>query len=128
MDKQLYTARDVAQALGHKGTSHVYALIRAGELPAVKVGSKQGGVRIPRQAFEEYLLRLNEAARASVAVPSGRSLKEICKGLPPEIPAPDSESFTEMLKRIAPTMQLQPCFDKATEGFAMYLRNSAPRR
>ncbi len=60
--KEVLKPADVAFALG-VGTCRVYQMIRAGELPAVKVGKR--GVRIPRAAFAEHLERMNAQARAS---------------------------------------------------------------
>ncbi len=63
--KEVLKPADAAFALG-VGTCRVYQMIRAGELPAIKVGKR--GVRIPRAAFEEHLERMNAEARASASV------------------------------------------------------------
>lgn len=66
-EKAVLNVRDVAAALGVQ-PGRVYQMIQSGELPSIRVGSKSGGVRIPRAAFEEYLHGLNQAARASCLV------------------------------------------------------------
>ncbi|MGI4787927.1 MAG: helix-turn-helix domain-containing protein [Janthinobacterium lividum] len=65
MEKQLLTARDVAPLLG-VGVSRVHQMLRAGELPSVRWGPKEHGIRIPRQAFEEWMEALRQIANASV--------------------------------------------------------------
>lgn len=130
MEKQLLTARDVADALGHKETGHVYALIRAGEIPAVKVGSR--GVRIPRQALDAYLASLPAAAHE--ARPGTRSLLAACasQGAEPgpvgtgiTLPASLQEALSALL---APSPDTLARMKHAADGMALYLQNSAPRR
>ena len=144
--KEILTVREVAAALG-VGPERVYQLVRAGELPSVRVGLKQRGVRIPRQAFEEYIHALNEAARASVAIPAPRtrSLKDIFpKDIFPQAPAageavpsvPGLESIAEQFRPLAealgrlmaPTPENQAHRAEAAEGFLMGLRHAALKR
>ncbi|WP_239566769.1 helix-turn-helix domain-containing protein [Lentzea nigeriaca] len=55
----VYRVEEVARAL-RVGRTKVFDLIRAGELPSVKIG---GSRRVPAQSVEEYLSRLiSEAA------------------------------------------------------------------
>jgi excisionase family DNA binding protein len=47
--------REVAETL-HLTPARIYQLIRAGELPAVKIARRW---RVPRKAFDKWILRLN---------------------------------------------------------------------
>ncbi|GAB2829082.1 excisionase family DNA binding protein [Lentzea nigeriaca] len=59
MKDMVYRVEEVARAL-RVGRTKVFDLIRAGELPSVKIG---GSRRVPAQSVEEYLSRLiSEAA------------------------------------------------------------------
>ena len=46
--------------------SQAYALVRAGELPAIKIGGR-GQWRIERTALEEYIARMYDQTRRFVA-------------------------------------------------------------
>ena len=63
LPKELLTATDVGVALG-VSAARVHQLIRGGLMPAIRVGSR--GVRIPRAAFEGWLLEKNQQATQSV--------------------------------------------------------------
>ncbi|MFB9427936.1 helix-turn-helix domain-containing protein [Streptoalloteichus tenebrarius] len=54
MEKLLYRVEDAARALS-LGRTQVYALIRAGELESVKIGSSR---RIPVSALQKFLAGL----------------------------------------------------------------------
>lgn len=60
--KHFLRPADVAPALGVT-TGRVYQLIAAGEIPATKVG---GSIRIPRDAWDEWLSKHRAAALAAV--------------------------------------------------------------
>lgn len=62
---------DVAEVLNISG-SQAYALVRSGELPAIKVGGR-GQWRVESSALEEYIQRCYSETRAFVdAHPMGR--------------------------------------------------------
>jgi excisionase family DNA binding protein len=58
-EKELMRPADLAPTLG-VSVRRVYQLIRAGEIPAVRVG---GALRIPRLAWQNWLWDRSEAAR-----------------------------------------------------------------
>ena len=62
---------DVAEILNISG-SQTYALVRSGELPAIKIGGR-GQWRVERTALEAYITRCYEDTKAFVtAHPLGR--------------------------------------------------------
>ena len=56
---------DVAEIL-NISSSQTYALVRSGELPAIKIGGR-GQWRVERTALEEYIQRCYEETRAFVS-------------------------------------------------------------
>ena len=125
--KQILTARDVAAVLG-LSANRVHQMLAAGELPSVRVGSKGGGVRIPRQAFDAYLAALNASACASVTPKTHsvktRSLQEVFAGLEVPVPAEgDPAQGSALALLLDPARQ-----EGVAESMALYLRNSASRR
>jgi excisionase family DNA binding protein len=56
---------DVAEIL-NISASQTYALVRSGELPAIKIGGR-GQWRVERQALEDYIARCYEETKAFVA-------------------------------------------------------------
>jgi excisionase family DNA binding protein len=58
-EKELMRPADLVPLLG-LGVRRIYQLIRAGEIPAVRVG---GALRIPRLAWQTWLWDRSEAAR-----------------------------------------------------------------
>ena len=62
---------DVAEIL-NISSSQTYALVRSGELPAIKIGGR-GQWRVERTALEDYIQRCYAQTRAFVtANPAGR--------------------------------------------------------
>ena len=62
---------DVAEIL-NISSSQTYALVRSGELPAIKIGGR-GQWRVERSALEDYIQRCYEQTRAFVeSHPLGR--------------------------------------------------------
>jgi excisionase family DNA binding protein len=61
-EPRLFTIADVATYLS-VSEAQVYALVRSGELPAVKLGGR-GVWRIDRHKLEEYIERLHEETKA----------------------------------------------------------------
>ena len=62
---------DVAEVL-NISASQTYALVRSGELPAIKIGGR-GQWRVERSQLEEYIQRAYAETRAFVAAhPLGR--------------------------------------------------------
>ena len=62
---------DVAEIL-NISASQTYALVRSGELPAIKIGGR-GQWRVERTALEDYIARCYAETRAFVAAhPLGR--------------------------------------------------------
>ena len=55
---------DVAEVL-NISSSQTYALVRSGELPAIKIGGR-GQWRVERSALEDYIARCYEQTRAFV--------------------------------------------------------------
>lgn len=56
---------DVAEIL-NISASQTYALVRTGELPAIKIGGR-GQWRVERQALEDYIARCYAETKAFVA-------------------------------------------------------------
>jgi excisionase family DNA binding protein len=56
---------DVAEIL-NISASQTYALVRTGELPAIKIGGR-GQWRVERQALEDYIARCYEETKAFVS-------------------------------------------------------------
>ena len=72
---------DVAEVL-NISASQTYALVRSGELPAIKIGGR-GQWRVERSQLEDYIARAYAETRAFVSShPLGRDAPE-------EPPAPD---------------------------------------
>jgi excisionase family DNA binding protein len=61
-DKAFLRVSDLAPVLDVTA-GRIYQLIADGEIPAVKVG---GAIRIPRQAWEQWLAGKSEQALASI--------------------------------------------------------------
>ena len=62
MEKLLLTPEEVAEVLGI-GRTKVYALIATGELLSVSIGKSR---RVPRDAVDEYIARLEDEARMAL--------------------------------------------------------------
>jgi excisionase family DNA binding protein len=61
---------DVAEIL-NISASQTYALVRSGELPAIKIGGR-GQWRVERTALEDYIARCYEETRAFVSAHPAR--------------------------------------------------------
>jgi excisionase family DNA binding protein len=75
-EQQFLRPADIGPLLGVT-TGRVYQLIAAGEIPATKVG---GSIRIPRDAWEEWL---HDRAAEALAVPMKRGARKSnapCRG------------------------------------------------
>lgn len=59
---KLMRVRELATELG-LSRSRAYALVRAGRIPAIRVGN---AIRIPREAFERWMRERADAALAAV--------------------------------------------------------------
>jgi len=59
------TLADVAETL-NISASQTYALVRSGELPAIKVGGR-GQWRVEVSALEEYIARMYDQTRSFIA-------------------------------------------------------------
>ena len=113
--KQILTARDVAAVLG-VGVCRVHQMLAAGELPSVRVGSKGGGVRIPRKAFDAYLAAVNASACASLTADPFAALRACLA---------DNPLLADIL---APSeAERQARHEQNVAGFLTGLRNLAPR-
>ena len=64
MTPRFLTLADVAESL-NISAAQAYALVRSGELPAIKVGGR-GQWRVESSALEEYITRMYEQTRAFV--------------------------------------------------------------
>ena len=62
---------DVAEIL-NISASQTYALVRSGELPAIKIGGR-GQWRVEASALEDYIARLYAETRAFVSAQPGRA-------------------------------------------------------
>jgi excisionase family DNA binding protein len=62
VEPRFHTLEDVATVLNVR-VAQVYALVRSGELPAVKIGGR-GVWRVDRRQLEAYIDRLHEETRA----------------------------------------------------------------
>ncbi|AEH08612.1 MULTISPECIES: helix-turn-helix domain-containing protein [Protofrankia] len=71
MNERFLQLSDVAEIL-NISSSQTYALVRSGELPAIKIGGR-GQWRVERSELEAYIQRAYEQTRAFVlANPLGR--------------------------------------------------------
>ncbi|WP_131745737.1 helix-turn-helix domain-containing protein [Frankia sp. Cppng1_Ct_nod] len=71
MNERFLQLSDVAEIL-NISSSQTYALVRSGELPAIKIGGR-GQWRVERTELEAYIQRAYEQTRAFVvANPLGR--------------------------------------------------------
>ncbi|HEV8648792.1 MAG TPA: helix-turn-helix domain-containing protein [Actinomycetes bacterium] len=61
VEPRFYTLEDVATILNVR-VAQVYALVRSGDLPAVKLGGR-GVWRVDRNQLEEYIERMHEQTR-----------------------------------------------------------------
>jgi len=61
VEPRFYTLEDVATILNVR-VAQVYALVRSGDLPAVKLGGR-GVWRVDRQQLEEYIERMHTQTR-----------------------------------------------------------------
>ena len=73
------TLADVAEVL-NTSSAQVYALVRRGELPAIKIGGR-GQWRVEATQLEEYIARMYDQTKTFVAEhpfvdPEGRPLDE----------------------------------------------------
>lgn len=83
--RRFLTLDHVAEELGIT-RAHAYAMVRRGEVPAIKIGGG-GHWRIERSALEQYIVVAYEAARALVGagLPS-RSAQDDSRGARPSHP------------------------------------------
>ena len=64
MTSRFLTLADVAETL-NISASQTYALVRSGELPAIKVGGR-GQWRVESSVLEEYIARMYEQTRSFI--------------------------------------------------------------
>ena len=62
IERRFLTLEDVAKYL-NVSVPQAYALVRSGELPAIKVGGR-GVWRVDRKRLEDYIERLHEETRS----------------------------------------------------------------
>lgn len=67
-DRKFFRPSEVAPSLGIT-TGRFYQMIRAGQVPATKVG---GSIRIPVSAWNSWLAQQGRAALASLRIPARR--------------------------------------------------------
>jgi excisionase family DNA binding protein len=65
MSRRFLTLADVAEVL-NTSANQVYALVRSGELPAIKIGGR-GQWRVEESVLDEYIARMYEQTRRFVA-------------------------------------------------------------
>jgi excisionase family DNA binding protein len=61
VEPRFYTLEDVATILNVR-VAQVYAMVRSGELPAIKLGGR-GVWRVDRVQLEDYIERMHEKTR-----------------------------------------------------------------
>jgi len=64
-DSRFLTLSDVAEVL-NISDSQTYALVRSGELPAIKIGGR-GQWRVEREQLETYIARMYDQTKQFVA-------------------------------------------------------------
>ncbi|MCI2237899.1 helix-turn-helix domain-containing protein [Paenibacillus sp. TRM 82003] len=69
MPSRFLPLADVAEMLAIS-SAQAYALVRSGELPAIKVGGR-GQWRVEESQLEAYIARMYEQTRGSVQAPQG---------------------------------------------------------
>jgi len=67
--ERFLTLADVAEILNISG-SQTYALVRSGELEAIKIGGR-GQWRVERDRLESYIARMYDQTREFVSSPPG---------------------------------------------------------
>jgi len=65
---RMYRVRDVAEGLD-VSVATIYRAIESGVLPALKVGTGNGALRIPGVAVQKYMRACEQAARQTPALP-----------------------------------------------------------
>ena len=65
---RMYRVRDVAEGLD-VSVATIYRAIDSGVLPALKVGTGSGALRIPGVAVQKYMRACEQAARQAPALP-----------------------------------------------------------
>ncbi|MDQ2835806.1 MAG: helix-turn-helix domain-containing protein [Actinomycetota bacterium] len=65
MESRFLTLGDVAEVL-NISDSQTYALVRSGELPAIKIGGR-GQWRVEREQLESYIARMYDQTKQFVA-------------------------------------------------------------
>ena len=65
---RMYRVRDVAEGLD-VSVATIYRAIESGVLPALKVGTGSGALRIPGVAVQKYMRACEQAARQASALP-----------------------------------------------------------
>lgn len=66
---RMYRVRAVAEMLD-VSVATIYRAIESGALPALKVGTGKGALRVPAEAVREYVRACEQAARPGAAVSS----------------------------------------------------------
>jgi len=65
---RMYRVRDIAESLD-VSVATIYRAIESGVLPALKVGTGSGALRIPGVAVQAYMRACEQAARQAPALP-----------------------------------------------------------
>ena len=73
--ERFLTLPDVAEILNISG-SQTYALVRSGELEAIKIGGR-GQWRVERDRLEDYISRMYDQTREFVASPAAHEDAEV---------------------------------------------------
>lgn len=75
VEPRFLTLADVAETL-NISASQAYALVRSGDLPAIKVGGR-GQWRVEATALEDYIQRMYEQTRTFIATNPADDVTEI---------------------------------------------------
>jgi excisionase family DNA binding protein len=75
VDQRFLTLADVAETL-NISASQAYALVRSGDLPAIKVGGR-GQWRVEASVLEEYIQRMYEQTRTFLATNPAEDVSEV---------------------------------------------------
>ena len=66
---QMYRVKAVAE-MQDVSVATIYRAIESGDLPALKVGTGKGALRVPAAAVHQYLQACEQAARQTSALPA----------------------------------------------------------
>lgn len=75
MEPRFLTLADVAETL-NVSASQAYALVRSGDLPAIKIGGR-GQWRVEAAVLEDYIQRMYQQTRSFIAANPAEDTSEV---------------------------------------------------